>query len=667
MSANLEPDDAVIYQFLSEWFAGCNRGLVELAWTDRAGKLQLFRRFALDDLAAATWFAAETNTVPGASFYFRPATVTSGQKYTTDQHIVQIPGCWADCDTEDAIARVLAADTPPTFQVVTGRFPSLRGQFLWQLASDPITVGDWSRVLNRQALALAGSDAAVTNPSSLLRLPGSIAWPLKPGRIPELTEWIRPNGRGSVFSLASLQSGLPPPAEPAAAARGNGATTASELLNPIRALIDQARAGKGWHNSVRDLVAMLVSRNTPRAAILAMAEHLTLPDYKVAQTREELGVFIDGAVRKGFGEVDIDDVLDVEAKAGADIPVLSVRELRALPAPAWMIDGVLPLGTFSVVYGSFSTFKSFLALDMALSLATGTPWCGRAVKQTDVLYIAGEGVFGFMLRIDAWAQHHKVADELPSFRMVPLAINLMDRAHTQRLIDIITPLDGFNPKLVVVDTLHRSMVGADENSAKDAGLAVSNAALIQQAFGCTVLAIHHAGKNEDRGLRGSTGLPGAADTIIRVNRSDEDRLTLMVEKQKDGEQEQEFNLRAQSVTLGATNGSELRSSLVLVPDDNPAPKAKRHLTPTEHRARRYLVDLIASEGKPLPQGGDWPTPSVSKPILGVPTERWRQECAARHLSAADDKRNRNATFRRVFQALLDKAAVIVRDDTVWLP
>ena len=30
--ADPEPDDAVIYEFLTKWFAGCNHGLVELGW-----------------------------------------------------------------------------------------------------------------------------------------------------------------------------------------------------------------------------------------------------------------------------------------------------------------------------------------------------------------------------------------------------------------------------------------------------------------------------------------------------------------------------------------------------------------------------------------------------------------------------------------------------------
>jgi hypothetical protein len=155
---DLEPDDAAIYNFLREWFRGCNRGVIEFGWTDEHnGQLTKFRRFELDDLHAAARFAAETNAKPGVSVYFRPATVRPNSHYTADRDIVQVPGCWVDCDSEDAIERVLAGPLPPSMQIITGQHPTKRAQFLWQLSGDPLLIGDWSRHLNRQAQTLAGS------------------------------------------------------------------------------------------------------------------------------------------------------------------------------------------------------------------------------------------------------------------------------------------------------------------------------------------------------------------------------------------------------------------------------------------------------------------------------------------------------------------------------
>ena len=669
---DLEPADDVMFEFLTIWFSGCNRGVIELGWTDaREGKLNLYRRFELDDIAAAARFAAETNARPGCSVYLRPATVQPTSKFTRDSDVVQIPGCWADCDTLEAVERVLAvADIMPSAQIVTGRYPALRSQFLWKFSSEPALVANWSRELNRRAQALAGGDPAVINPSTLLRLPGSIAWPWKAGRRPELTEWVAPNGGGHSVTVSALRNHLPEVATERPALPSNGTDTTSELLNPIQALIDQARAGPAWHNPVLKLVAMLVSRGMPSAAILAMAEHLTWPNHTVAQTRDELVVMIAGARRKGFDDGGgVDDVMNVAPKAAPTFQALTKDEILALPDPEWLIPDLVAADTLSVLYGQFRSFKSFTALDWALCLATGTAWYGRTVKQCGVLYIAGEGVAGLKPRVAAWLQHHGISGPIPGFRVIPLAVNLMDKAEAERLILTAVQAnktDGFSPRLIIVDTLHRSMPGGDENSAKDMGLVIGNGALIQRRLGCALLPIHHAGKDSDRGMRGSSGLPGAADTIIRVSRTD-DRIALLVEKQKDAEDGQEIRLRAQVVNLlTATGGVKPRSSLVLAVDDEAPTKPRPNLTTTEKAARQYLADLIVAEGTPLPQGGGYPSPVRGQLLRGVRKTRWHEECEARQLSTAETRRNRSLTFRRVFQALLDKNAVVVRDELVWL-
>jgi hypothetical protein len=52
----------------------------------------------------------------------------------------------------------------------------------------------------------------------------------------------------------------------------------------------------------------------------------------------------------------------------------AVNDLRNLPAPEWLIEGILGLNTLAVVYGQAGKGKSFVTLDMALSVATGGPW-----------------------------------------------------------------------------------------------------------------------------------------------------------------------------------------------------------------------------------------------------------------------------------------------------
>ena len=90
--------------------------------------------------------------------------------------------------------------------------------------------------------------------------------------------------------------------------------------------------------------------------------------------------------------------------------LLADLDLEALPDPVWLIDRVLVQNSLVALYGPWASFKSFIALDWAYSLATGLPWLGRTVMRCDVLYICAEGVGGLKNRIAAWKQHHGITD-----------------------------------------------------------------------------------------------------------------------------------------------------------------------------------------------------------------------------------------------------------------
>jgi len=124
---------------------------------------------------------------------------------------------------------------------------------------------------------------------------------------------------------------------------------------------------------------------------------------------------------------------------------------------------------------------------------------------------------------------------------------------------------GVRPGLIVVDTLARVALGADENSASDMGRVVAGFDMLKRETGATVLALHHSRK--DGGAeRGSSALRGAADVMIRcesVAGVTCGGVTLECAKMKDGEAFGTVLASLESVTLdgGAT-------SLVLGPGEN---------------------------------------------------------------------------------------------------
>ncbi len=212
--------------------------------------------------------------------------------------------------------------------------------------------------------------------------------------------------------------------------------------------------------------------------------------------------------------------------------ILTRSALRELPDPEPLIDNVLDQGTTALLYGRWGTAKSFIALDWAASVATGRNWQGRPVEQRRALYVAAEGAFGFKGRIDAWESgwHTKIGDG--DLHILPVPVNLtrpLDVANLAALIG----WGGYS--FVVLDTLARCMVGADENSAKDCGIVIdAMIRLLSHTPGGrgVLLGVHHAGK-DGKTLRGSSAFEGAADTVYFCCR-DGATITLDREKRKDG-------------------------------------------------------------------------------------------------------------------------------------
>ncbi|MGI8800623.1 MAG: AAA family ATPase [Solirubrobacteraceae bacterium] len=235
-------------------------------------------------------------------------------------------------------------------------------------------------------------------------------------------------------------------------------------------------------------------------------------------------------IARSVGRYEPGEVIGVPPGVGATFPLLTVADLDNLPDPEWLVDGIVPEGN-AVVFGQPGTFKSFVTLDLALCVAAGCDWHGHPVKGGNVVYVAAEGIRGMKLRVDAWQQVYGPRD-LGRLFFVSEGVDLIDESTAEKLRLTLALVQG-PVQLLVVDTMARSMVGADENSAKDVGLFLHELGRLPVA---TRLLVHHTGKD---GVteRGSGALRGAADVMVKVERDGQaHRVALVCDKPpKDGE------------------------------------------------------------------------------------------------------------------------------------
>lgn len=212
--------------------------------------------------------------------------------------------------------------------------------------------------------------------------------------------------------------------------------------------------------------------------------------------------------------------------------------MKQIKPPEWLIEDCLPKGSYSLLVGPRGTYKTFIALDMALSVATGAPfedWLGPWPKINGVgpvLFAAGEGKPGLNSRVEAWERYHMEQENTLNF-------SLVDPVPSPNPEDVDAFIEGAlsrNSKysLVVLDTVGRSMQGMNENSQQDASQFTQMIEIIQRELNTAVLAIHHTGHNEDNRSRGSSVFGADVDAEFILS-AEEHLVTLDNTKQKDAE------------------------------------------------------------------------------------------------------------------------------------
>lgn len=258
--------------------------------------------------------------------------------------------------------------------------------------------------------------------------------------------------------------------------------------------------------------------------------------------------------------------------------------------PSWLVKGVFPHQGIALVVGESGAGKTFLAIHTALSIAWGLPFFGRRARQGGVLYVAAEGGSSVLPRLraadsalGAAVASQRLTGSTPAcapLRIVTEAPNLSREGKPVALIATIEDAAadfaalGSRLALVVIDTWHAAMGGGDENSAADAGAALAPLREAAEAHGALVLVIHHSGKDAERGARGSSALPAAADAIISLSvpghggpvAKPSDALRAgVVTKVRDGEAGEQLKYRLPIVLLGEDEDGDPWTTCVVEP------------------------------------------------------------------------------------------------------
>lgn len=311
--------------------------------------------------------------------------------------------------------------------------------------------------------------------------------------------------------------------------------------------------------------------------------------------------------------------------------LLTAAQIRDLPPPRPLVEGLLVLDSESWLIARSGSYKTFVALDLAGHVATGKPWMQREVTQGEVLYLVAEGVGGMGLRVRAWEQRNgPMADVL----FLPMPVQVSRQEHWEALVELGRRRQ---PVMIVLDTQARITVGLNENDNSEMGQFVEAIGKLRRATGACVLVVHHLGR-AGQDARGASAIDGAQDSELRLTKHDGPgrRVTLETDKQRHLPEDvrEELELFTAALDGGGTSlvvGPAL-TGVAAMPD------YRANLSINQQHLVQTMIDIF--------------------PSIGATKAELKAETAKRPIRHLDGDlrpapKNWDSSFRRAWDALLD--------------
>lgn len=215
------------------------------------------------------------------------------------------------------------------------------------------------------------------------------------------------------------------------------------------------------------------------------------------------------------------------------LPYVQAAQIDVAPPEArWLIRHVWSRSGVGIVGGQPKLGKSWFGLDMAVSIASGTPCLDHFPVERRgpaLVYLAEDAPGDVRSRLDALCAHRRLDLRRLDLHVITAPVLRLDQPDDQRRLA--ATLDVLKPALVVLDPLVR-LHRLDENAAADMAVLLGTLRELQRTFDVAIALVHHASKKHRRrpgqALRGSSDLHAFVDNLAYLAR-ERDALRLHLE------------------------------------------------------------------------------------------------------------------------------------------
>jgi RecA-family ATPase len=207
--------------------------------------------------------------------------------------------------------------------------------------------------------------------------------------------------------------------------------------------------------------------------------------------------------------------------AALPLPVLRAAQLDdAATQPRWLVENLWAASGVGVIGGTPKSLKTWVGLDLAVSVATGTPCLGCfPVHQHGpvLIYLAEDRLCAVRERLDSLVTHRRCSLEQLDVHVITSPSLSLDVEPDVRRLD--ATVAALRPKMLLLDPFVRLVRSADENSAQDVAGILAVLREIQRRHDVAVVVTHHTRKNgrasqHGQALRGSGDFHAWLDSAL---------------------------------------------------------------------------------------------------------------------------------------------------------
>ena len=236
-----------------------------------------------------------------------------------------------------------------------------------------------------------------------------------------------------------------------------------------------------------------------------------------------------------------------------------------LPAVDWLVKSLIPIQSRTIVFGEYRSMKSWTLLDLSLHIAAGRAWLDTfdIPEPRPILYIDEEmPIHELRRRVKRMGEGMGLSDVSIPFRAVS---HLGVRFNEEKVEALLTELQsiGFDPEIIVVETLRRVLNGSENEATHVAEFWHSVSPIL--AAGKTLIISHHMKKPSFQKYEatrhrasGSTDILAGADMAYAITRN-QDELTISCEKNRMAPEIASFKVKLVTEGLDDEQGSVMMS------------------------------------------------------------------------------------------------------------